>query len=417
MLTAEAFNAFLKTLEEPPPRVVFVLATTEPERIPATILSRCQRFDFHRLSAETMAKRLEQVAAAEELALEPRTAILLARTAEGSMRDGLGLLDQCISFCGTTINHEDVLQLLGVPASEILTALLGAIGQGDAGTVLSTLAELRSQGKDPRLLQKHFTFWLRNLLLIKVCREPASLLSLSKEEMAGLTEQAAVWSEGRMAAALTALTEQESLMRYAAQPWIVLEAILVGLCLPSSGDSLQEQAVDVTAAKQTPAVADKKPAASKAAKRRAPKISAAGGEIATTPAKVPTRDEQGLQADIKSAWNRILEEIKAKSPALEAVWRYGRPEAVQGNILQVLFETEGIKNVAAGPDKVAALEEALQKVLKTELKVRLDSAPASAAERRTMAVEPAVEEPPGIIEARTLFGDDKVFIREKSEEW
>ncbi|MGI6603701.1 MAG: DNA polymerase III subunit gamma/tau [bacterium] len=100
MLTAEAFNAFLKTLEEPPERVVFVLATTEPERIPATILSRCQRFDFHRLTPEIIKKRLLEVAQVEGVELEERTAHLVARSAEGSMRDALGLLEQCISYSG-----------------------------------------------------------------------------------------------------------------------------------------------------------------------------------------------------------------------------------------------------------------------------------------------------------------------------
>ena len=97
-----------------------------------------------------MAQRLKDVAVAEGLTLEPRTAMLLARSAEGSMRDGLGLLDQCISFCGSAIDHAEVLDLLGVPATEVLTALLGAVGQGDAGTVLALLAQLRAQGKDPR---------------------------------------------------------------------------------------------------------------------------------------------------------------------------------------------------------------------------------------------------------------------------
>jgi len=96
-----------------------------------------------------MAQRLKDVAVAEGLTLEPRTAMLLARSAEGSMRDGLGLLDQCISFCGPAIDHAEVLDLLGVPATEVLTALLGAVGQGDAGTVLALLAQLRAQGKDP----------------------------------------------------------------------------------------------------------------------------------------------------------------------------------------------------------------------------------------------------------------------------
>jgi len=422
MLTAEAFNAFLKTLEEPPPRVVFILATTEPERIPATILSRCQRFDFHRLSAEMMAARLKEVAQAEELILEPRTAMLLARSAAGSMRDGLGLLDQCISFCGTTINHEDVLELLGVPAAEVLTALLGAIGRGEAGTVLTMLAELRAQGKDPRLLLKHLTFWLRNLMLLMVCREPTSLLPLSQEEITGLSQQAQCWSSGRIAVALTELTEQESLMRFAAQPWIVLEAALVGLCVPSLSEGERppkDNAQDTVASKpaQTQTV-ESKPTVSPVATSEASKtaVAAAGKDFAAGPSQEQKTGEPALLSEIKSGWDQILEEIKTKGPALEAVWRYGQPQALQGNVLQVAFEAEGIKNVATGPDKIAALEEALQKILKAELKVRPGTVSDLAVSTNKTDIGPSTEEPPGIVEARTLFGADKVSIREEREE-
>lgn len=416
MLTAEAFNAFLKTLEEPPPRVVFILATTEPERLPATILSRCQRFDFHRLSAETMAQRLKDVAVAEGLTLEPRTAMLLARSAEGSMRDGLGLLDQCISFCGSAIDHAEVLDLLGVPATEVLTALLGAVGQGDAGTVLALLAQLRAQGKDPRLLQKHLTYWLRNLLLIKVCREPEPLLALSQEETEGLTAQAGVWTEPRLTAALAKLTQQEGLLRFAAQPWIVLETALAGLCLsgPAWGSIETAATVETKAVvgslqpktrRQAPKTASKKP----------PQQAVVGQPTPLQGAKVSETDDQQALARIKSCWSQILDELKAQGASLEAVWRYGQPAAVQGNILQVVFETEGIKKAAARSDKTAALEEALQKVLKTQLRVRPEVAVAS-----TLPTDrdnqPVSEEPPGITEARALFGADKVVIREEREE-
>lgn len=416
MLTAEAFNAFLKTLEEPPPRVVFILATTEPERIPATILSRCQRFDFHRLTAETIAQRLEEVAVAEELTLEPRTAMLLARSAEGSLRDGLGLLDQCISFCGSTIGHQDVLELLGVPAGEALTCLLGAIGQGEAGSVLTMLADLRTQGKDPRLLLKHLTFWLRNLLLIKVCREPEPLLALSKEEIAGLRDEAKHWRFDRIAAALTTLTEQENVIRLAAQPWIVLEAALVGLCLPGSSVVLDKE----TIAHEIPVAVSQgqvgKAVATKTVLPQQPTMEPAkmAGNTVTTGPLSAAADDTALE-NIRAVWGRVLEEVKTKGPALEAVWRYGQPQAVQDNVLLVVFEAEGIKNVAAQPDKTAALEEALYKVLKTELKVRPETAVA-AAEVKAAATKALPPEAPGIVEARALFGADKVIVRKESEE-
>jgi DNA polymerase-3 subunit gamma/tau len=398
MLTAEAFNAFLKTLEEPPARVVFVLATTEPERLPATILSRCQRFDFHRLTEELIAQRLQAVAAAEKLALEARTVLLLARSAEGSMRDGLGLLDQCISFCGTELEHNLVLDLLGIPASEVLTALLEAVGEGDAGAVLEQLARLRAQGKDPRLLQKHLTYWFRNLLLLKVCREPGPLLPLSPEELKGLEVQTGIWSKSRLAAALTELTEQEGLLRFAAQPWIVLETALVGLALPPPTPTDGQKVTPAPA--QTPPLPGAKPKP----------VSAPAAKSATRPAQpLPGGDLTRVQ----SCWDQILNALRAQGPALEALWRYGRPQSIEGNILNVVFETEGIMRAADRPDKTGALEQALQGVLEMPLQVRLQVAVPTAP--ATAGPSPAVE-PPGVAEAKKLFGVDKVVIRPESEE-
>jgi DNA polymerase-3 subunit gamma/tau len=380
-------------------------------------LSRCQRFDFHRLTAETIAQRLQEVAAAENLTLEPRTAMLLARSAEGSLRDGLGLLDQCISFCGSVIQHQDVLELLGVPAGDVLTDLIGAIGQGEAGTVFTMLADLRAKGRDPRLLLKHLTFWLRNLLLLKVCREPELLLALSEEEITGLQQQSKLWRSDRVTAALTELTGQENTMRFAADPWIVLEATLAGLCLTGSALGMPEQtaASEIIATnKRSPETADAtkvKTVSPKKPKRKP----ATAKKQAVTPSASPVAAADSLELEnIKAAWPQVLQEVRAKGPALEAVWRYGEPWAIQGNTLKIAFEAEGIKNVAAQPDKLAALQDALRQVLQTEFTIRPETV-----DTKTGATDtepPLPEEPPGIAEAKALFGADKVVIREKSEE-
>ncbi|MDK2926728.1 MAG: polymerase subunit gamma/tau [Bacillota bacterium] len=408
MLTAEAFNAFLKTLEEPPPRVVFILATTEPERIPATILSRCQRFDFHRLSPETIRTRLEQVAAAEGLELEPRTLGLIARSAEGSLRDALGLLDQCISFSGRTIRHADVLELLGAPPGETLAGIIAALGRRDAGRVLELLAALRNAGGDPRLFLKDLLLWLRNLLLLKVCHDAGALLSLSPEEVTDLKKAAGDWPAARVQQALAELGSEEGTLRWSAQPWIVLETALTGLCLAGEAEA--------AVAPAPPARADQAgPAASvPPAPAPAPEALAAGGGAACVPRKESAGGAVTLDA-VQAAWPRILEEIKAHGPALEAVWRYGQPTALAGGRLAVSFTAEGIKNVAAQPEKTAALEAALLAVLKVPLKVQAGAEAAPVAASRREGGETAAEEPPGVREARALFGADKVTIQDEEE--
>lgn len=410
MLTAEAFNAFLKTLEEPPPKVVFILATTEPERLPATILSRCQRFDFQRLPAEIVAQRLQEVAAEEGLALEPRTAMLLARSAEGSMRDGLGLLDQCISFCGRTIDHDEVLDLLGLPPGEVLTALLGAVGRKDVGAALNMLAQLRAQGKDPRLLQQHLTYWLRNLLLIKVCHQPEPLLALSPNEINDLAAQADSWTKPRLTTALAKLAKQESVLRFSAQPWLVIETVLASLCFTE----MEQPAVlaKLSPVKAEPRAAGEPPPVKPVGQ---PPLPHSGRSEPTAKGVQPEAGDELSLDRIKSSWNQVLATLKSQGPALEALWRYGQPTAIQGKILQVAFEAEGIKKTAERADKVAALERSLKEVMGVQLQVRPQVAAAAVPPvGKDDRLLPA--EAPGIREAKTLFGPEKVVILEESEE-
>jgi DNA polymerase-3 subunit gamma/tau len=400
MLTAEAFNAFLKTLEEPPERVVFVLATTEPERIPATILSRCQRFDFHRLTPEIIKKRLLEVAQVEGVELEERTAHLVARSAEGSMRDALGLLEQCISYSGQRVEHGEVLELLGATDSETLTEILAAVGGRDVARVLARIDQLRSQGKDPRLFFKDLVLWLRNLMLVCVFRNPEPLLSISTDEVRELKQAGANWSTGRLTKALKELTAHEGMLRWAAQPWIVLETALAELCLGESETTARAPVSQVQAAT---ALAPRPRAAQKKEPLQIDEVADTSAPLSPVP---QSRTELSL---VKETWPRILEEVKARGPAVEAVWRYGQPESVEDATLNVGFSSEGIKKVAAQPDKLQTLEEAIEAVLKIRLTVypRL-------AQQATPSVQPAGKsEPPGIEEARRLFGADKVVVKDR----
>ncbi|HHW14881.1 MAG TPA: DNA polymerase III subunit gamma/tau, partial [Firmicutes bacterium] len=168
MLTPDAFNALLKTLEEPPAHVVFIFATTEPHKIPATILSRCQRFDFKRLTVPELSAHLSRIASAEGLELAPETVTLIARNADGGLRDALSLLDQCIAFAGKKIGAADVETLLGTVETEALLRFMDLVARRDLVGGLTYLSELMDEGKDLHRLARDLMGHLRNLLLAKL---------------------------------------------------------------------------------------------------------------------------------------------------------------------------------------------------------------------------------------------------------
>ena len=168
MLSIGAFNALLKTLEEPPAYVIFILATTEAHKIPVTILSRCQRYDFHRISIETIAGRLSQLMEAEHINVEEKAIRYVAKAADGSMRDALSLLDQCIAFyLGQDLKYENVLEVLGAVDTAVFAEMLSYILKADTYACMQLLEQIIMQGRDLGQFVSDFVWYLRNLLLVR----------------------------------------------------------------------------------------------------------------------------------------------------------------------------------------------------------------------------------------------------------
>ena len=191
MLSAGAFNALLKTLEEPPSYVIFILATTEAHKIPITILSRCQRYDFHRISIDTIAGRLMDLMKEEQVEVEERAIRYVAKAGDGSMRDALSLLDQCIAFhLGETLTYENVLEVLGAVDTEIFSRLLRQIINKDITGAIGTLDTLVDEGREMGQMVNDFTWYLRNLLLMQSSDDMEDVLDMSKEHIAALKEEA-----------------------------------------------------------------------------------------------------------------------------------------------------------------------------------------------------------------------------------
>ncbi len=245
MLSIGAFNALLKTLEEPPEYVIFILATTEAHKIPITILSRCQRYDFKRISIDTISSRLLDLMEREQVEVEERAIRYIAKVADGSMRDALSLLDQCIAFyLGQKLTYDHVLEVLGAVDTEVFSKLLREIIERDVVKVLKSVEDLVMQGRELGQLTTDFTWYLRNLLLAKSSDNMEDVLDVSSENLVQLKEEAQMIENDALIRYIRIFSELSNQLKYASQKRVLLEVALIKLCRPAmevNQDSLLER--------------------------------------------------------------------------------------------------------------------------------------------------------------------------------
>ena len=233
MLSASAFAALLKTLEEPPAYVIFILATTEVHMIPITILSRCQRYDFRRISIDTIAGRLQELMVKENISVEDKALRYVAKAADGSMRDALSLLDQCIAFyLGENLTYDKVLQVLGAVDNEIFSQLLRHVLQHDVTGAIGVLEEMVVQGRDLNQFVIEFTWYMRNLMLVKSDTNMEDVLEVSSEHMALLKEEAAMVGDETLMRYVRIFSELSNQIRQSSQKRVLIEIALIKLCRP-----------------------------------------------------------------------------------------------------------------------------------------------------------------------------------------
>ena len=235
MLSIGAFNALLKTLEEPPSYVIFILATTEVHKIPVTILSRCQRYDFKRISIETIADRMRELMEEEGQQVEERALRYIARAADGSMRDALSLLDQCIAFhYGKTLTYDDALDVLGAVDTEVFSRLLCAVLSRNVTECIRLLEEVVMQGRELGQFVSDFTWYLRNLLLIKTSDGEGleDVIDMSGDNLSRLSQEADRVETDAVIRYIRELSELSGRLRYATQKRILIEIALIRLCRP-----------------------------------------------------------------------------------------------------------------------------------------------------------------------------------------
>ncbi len=245
MLSIGAFNALLKTLEEPPSYVIFILATTEVHKIPITILSRCQRYDFRRITIDTIAGRMRELMEAEQVQIEDKALRYVAKMADGSMRDGLSLLDQCIAFhMDKELTYDMVLDVLGAVDTSVFGRLFRSVLNADVLSCIGILEEVVIQGRELAQFVSDFTWYLRNIMLVKATDNIEDVIDVSTENLARLKEEAELAQLDTIMRYIRIFSELSGQLRYASQKRILTEIALIKLCRPAmetTDDALLER--------------------------------------------------------------------------------------------------------------------------------------------------------------------------------
>lgn len=239
MLSTGAFNALLKTLEEPPSYVIFILATTEVHKIPITVLSRCQRYDFKRITIDTITARLMELAQAEHMDVEDRALRYVAKVADGSMRDALSLLDQCSAFhYGERLTYDNVLEVLGAVDTSVFSDLLRAVIEDRTTDCICRLEEMVIQGRELGQFVNDFIWYMRNLLLLKTARDAENMLDMSSDNLALLKEEADLVDTETLMRYIRVFSELSNQLRYASQKRVMVELAFIKLTRPAMEQDL-----------------------------------------------------------------------------------------------------------------------------------------------------------------------------------
>lgn len=397
-LSREAFDALLKVFEEPPLGVRFVLATTEPHKMPATIIGRCQRFDFRRVPPETVAEHLERVAKDEGMTLTAEAAHAISRHTEGSVRDALSLLDQASVLGAGEIGEDVVASLIGVPRAEVHHALADAVSVGDAKAVFEIVNRLVQEGQDLRHVTTQTLTHFRNLLLAKTAPGQGDLFDVTEDEADRLLAQAAKFSSAELARVLSLLLAAQTDMRWTTSPRLTLELALVRATIPetdaqphalisrverleriagitpgpaSSGAPEaatrtrstplvappSEVASDVAASSDTSVAARK--SRSKKAIREAPAVDAAQ-EVAGAPVLGAGTSAIDVSA-IRGSWGALVQHLRSSGRAvLPSFLEVATPAAFDGETLELVFPPDRTFGVAKVEEREQELRAALQ---------------------------------------------------------
>lgn len=459
MLTNEAFNALLKTLEEPPRHAVLILATTEPHKVPLTILSRCQRFDFRRILPADIIKRLKEVAAGANLEVEEEAFRLIARAAEGGLRDALSILDQAAAFGEMKVTAGDVHNILGTVRLDALSRMAGYLAAGETGPALRLVAELTAEGKDLRLFARELAGYLRALLLEKIA--PGSSAEEAWGDPAQMAAQAAEFSKDGLVRAVEVMADAEQNMKWSALPVIVLELALVRACSREAGldtgslvarleaveEKLKTLAGSMGAARKTRVAPDLSTHGSELSREisgpvspgavkttvfegrtkpagagKTPSLGAAPREKNENIPQPQERDFEGTGAStqegevslekVKKSWAGVMDNMRKERLPLYYNYLKAQPLVVKGRGLVVGFpESEGLdREIAERPDNKKYLEDLLGKFFQGEWQVtfKFYQGLMEPSEKRQVAGD-------AVVDVKRRFGGEEIILDDEEQ--
>lgn len=451
MLTTEAFNALLKTLEEPPAHVMFVLATTEPHRLPATIISRCQRFDFRRVPLDEQVSRLAYICGEEGVTAEPEALQYVARLSDGGMRDALSLLDQVIAYTGNNVTLQEVLGITGGIGLEQFGRLAEAIVNRDAGTALACIEQLMQEGKSAEKSIENLLYYFRDALLLK-------LVPHAEEWTDRITDPAAFrrmiepFSNDRLFQCIDVLNHFQAEMKYSAQPQTIFEVAVLKLCSsPEAADSEAQSAApapgreaggDIAALNRKIAQLEQKldqllkngpatpPAASKEVAQRTAAPSPSRSPSAAVASKlgvkldpyVPFAGSAGHK-QLLGKWGQVMQQVKERKIMVHAWLVDGEPVAATDEEVLLAFKSAMHRETTEKPAHKELIEQVIHELLGQPYKLvtamlkdwkeAQQAGPAEQPEAMRME-EPGASEPEDdvVLEAIKLFGQDLVVVKE-----
>ena len=444
MLTTEAFNALLKTLEEPPEHVFFMFATTELHKVPITILSRCQRYELTRISSRELATFFKKIATAEKVSISDHALAQVVREADGSVRDGLSLLDQIFSFVdasnadgGLEVTDEEVAQLLGLIDSRTVSAIATALLGNDLAGCLQLLDEAYAHGMDLKRFTSDLLSFFRSLLICKITADPAPLLDFADQEVAALKELATGYSAETLHNYFQLLLQGVEEMQYSKHPRLMLEMAFIkatqaGSVVPVtellarvdgllSGAVAEAAASGAGAASQRPAERTTHSSASQQKEPdREPQPSTPAGQNfpASDPENIPAATDQQVQGrgdekkNVRQSWNEFIDYVMDRKKWMAHVLRLCSGVRQEKNVLVMKFDDKADCKMLQTPEHMKTFVEFAQDFFQQELKITFKilgsdavnstDNPVPQEERRALANDPLVQMTTDIFDGRVV---------------
>ena len=403
MLSNAAFNALLKTLEEPPPHVIFVLATTDPQKIPATVISRVQRFDFRRLTLPEIVARLNEIASREKIKIEPDAVELIARQATGAMRDAISLLDQLTSYGSDEISLVQVQGLLGASSEQTVNEIVARLAEKDVAQGLATIASAVDNGADPRQLARETVEYIRALMLIKM--SGGASLTLTQEAQKEMSERAQQFSPDQLVRAIRLFNQAAFELRTSAHPTLPLEIAFVEA-------TMEETAPVVARSVLPPPVpipsAPKNEQANSKPVSRATLLIKSEDKTATEVVAESASAVTVLALDqLLANWSDVLARVRVYNKVTEALLRGAEPIRVEGDLIVLGFHYQNhAERFEKQADGKSLIEKALNEIFHQKCRVKCILSPKKAKRK-------AVEEDPLISAAINQLGAEVTEIHDE----